>query len=109
MTIKEKVIRKSIKIAEERIEEIKIIIYGNHLSNAMRLEIDTIETAKRMYGEGKDPIRFLQEKSREREKLLDLTKQSLNSINLINELVELDMELSDLRQELFFIKRKEQK
>ena len=105
MSTKEKVIRKSQGIISKRINEIKHIVFEHHLSKMLEVEKDAIETAKKMIKDGKDATQYLNEKSKERDRLHKLAKQSCNSSKLIDQLVQLKSELKDLNNELWAIER----
>lgn len=103
MTTKEKVIRQSQEILTKKINKIRNIVFGNHLSKMFEVEKNAIETAKKMIKEGKDATKYLEEKCKERDRLYSLAKQSCNSIKLTTQLVELESELHDLDNELYHI------
>ena len=105
MTTKEKVIRQSQKILTRKIDKIRNIVFGNHVSKMFEVEKDAIETAKKMLKEGKDVTKYLEKKCKERDRLYRLAKQSCNSIKLTNQLVESERELHDLDNELYYIER----
>ena len=105
MTIKEKVIRQSIKIATKQINEIDSILFANPLSDIIQLEKETILKVKELHNESnqQEAMILLNKAIKKREGLLKIAKKQQNSIKLIDDKVKLEFELADLNRDLYYI------
>jgi len=101
MTVKEKIIRKSIKAIEVELKKVNYIMKANPIIDIINLEAETIETAKKM--PPFKAIKYLKERIKKRNELLALAKKQTNSVKLIEKKVKLGRELNDLQNELYLI------
>ena len=110
VTTKEKVIRQSIAVCEKKLSEINNILNANPVSRICEIRIEAQKLLdenksieKRM---SKDFILKIEELAKLEKEQFRIAKQSSNSIKLIDDKVELEMELTDLKNELYHIERK---
>ena len=107
MTIKEKIVRKTISEVNDRIVEIDRILYANPLSDICQLRIKAQEI---MDDNGNDYVKIaklikpLERKEKELFKIAK--KQNTDSVDLIDEKVKLKSELLDLKSELYWIEHR---
>ena len=109
MTIKEKVIRQSIKKAEEEISGIDQVLNAFPVGDLIRLERETIETAKRMDAGSKEVLSYLNSQTKKRDALLQLVEKRKDSVSLIERKVKISMELGELKGELWMITEREKR
>jgi hypothetical protein len=110
MTTKEKVIRESIERNIKRLNEIKTLLEANPLSRICELRME----AKKLFDENKgiekrtsnEFVAKIDKLAKEEKKMFALAKKQQNSAQLIDEQVNLEMELSKLNNELYFIERR---
>ena len=110
MTTKEKVIKESIKRNTKRLNEIKAILDASPLSRICELRME----AKKLFDENQgiekrtsnEFIAKIDKLAKEEKKMFALAKKQQCSAKLINEQVNLEVELSDLNNELYLIERR---
>ena len=110
MTTKEKVINQIIEQVEKRLKEINFILESNPLSEICKIR----QEAQKLLDENKtveqrtsdDFISKIEVLSKREEEQFALAEKSKDSIKLIDEKVNLEFELSDLRNELYHIERR---
>lgn len=110
MTTKEKVIRQSIGQVEKRLKEINLILDANPLSEICKIR----QEAQKLLDENKtveqrtsnDFIAKIEELSKREKEQFAIAEKSKYSIKFIDEKVNLEFELSDLRNELYYIERR---
>lgn len=110
MTTKEKIINESIQKVLNRIKEINFILESNPLSTICTIR----QEAQRLLDENKtveqrtssDFIAKIEKLSKREKEQFALAEKGKYSIKLIDEKVNLEFELSDLRNELYHIERK---
>ena len=109
VTTKEKIIRQSIAICEKKLSEINNLLNANPVSKICEIRIE----AQKLLDENKtieqrtskDFILKIEELAKLEKEQFRIAKQSSNSIKLIDDKVELEMELTDLKNELYHIER----
>ena len=110
MTTKEKVINQSIGKVEKRLKEINFILEANPLSEICKIR----QEAQKLLDENKtveqrtsdDFIAKIEALSKREKEQFALAEKSKDSIKLIDEKVNLEFELSDLRNELYQIEHR---
>jgi hypothetical protein len=108
MTIKEEIIRESIKRNTERLEEIRTLLESCPLSRIYELRME----AKRLFDENqgiekrtcKEFVSQIDNLAKEEKRMFKLAKKQKDSAKLIEEQVRLEIELFDLNNELLKIK-----
>lgn len=109
MTTKEEVIRKSITQVNKRLDKINCILNASPLTEILNIR----EEAQKLLDENKaleqrtsnefiSKIKALADREKEQFKIAE---QANDAIGLINKKVELEMELSNLKTELYHIER----
>ena len=102
MTVKEKIIRKSIKVIENEISNIDEIINATPLLDIIKLRKKAIEIAR-----DKNPnLEKLQQLANQEKKLFRVAELQQNMSEYISKKVKLQMELSGYLDELYWIERK---
>lgn len=101
-TIKEKVVNKSIQVCVARIEEIKFIIDATPCIDLLKLQRSTV-LAVRQTSDPKKCLSILKGAKKKEKELGKLIALQRNTPDLIDERVKLEMELMQLRSELYFI------
>ena len=105
MIIKEKIVRASIAAAEKEIKEIDTLLNATPLSDIIRLDIETIEHVKKIPNE--QAVTYLDKAIKKRKELLALAKKQIDcTVEIIPRKVDLQMELADLVNELYFIEQR---
>lgn len=107
MTTKEKVIHRSIEQVEKRLKEVNLILDANPLSEICKIR----QEAQKLLDENKtveqrtsdDFIAKIEALSKREKEQFALAEKSKDSIKLIDEKVNLEFELSDLRNELYCV------
>ncbi len=110
MTTKEKVINQSIKQVEKRLKKINFILGAAPVSEICKIR----QEAQKLFDENKtveqrtsddftSKIKVLSKREKEQ---FFLAEKSKDSIKLIEEKIKLEVELSDLRNELYYIERR---
>lgn len=108
MIAKEKIIRKSIKQVEKKLQEIDNILNANPLSEIFKIReqtqvlLDENKTIEQRTS--KEFMSKLEELSKREQQQFELAKK-INSVKLIDKKVDLEFELTDLKNELFYITR----
>lgn len=102
MTVKEQIIRRTIKEINKRLEKIDFILDATPLSDLIKLEDETIKTAKKLPSE--KAITYLDQQIKKKNALLRLAKKQIRMTELINQKVKLMGELTTLNNELYFMK-----
>jgi hypothetical protein len=102
MTVKEQIIRKTIKEINKRLEKIDFILDARPLSDLIKLEDETIKTAKKMTGE--KAVEYIDQQIKKKNALLRLAKKQIGMTGLIDQKVKLMGELTILKNELYYIK-----
>lgn len=110
MTTKEKVIHQSIRQVEKRLKEINFILDANPLIEICKIR----QEAQKLLDENKtlaqrtsdDFMSKIEVLSKREKAQFALAEKSKDRIKLIGEKVKLELELSDLRNELYHIERK---
>lgn len=102
MTIKEKVIRESIKRVTKKITEIQRILDASPLSDILHLRQ---KAAELHFDPPKSEayLESLREMAEQEKKLFALAKKQRNTSALINKQVHLESELRDLNHELWIV------
>jgi len=110
MTTKEKVIRESIERNTKRLNKIKTLLEANPLSRICELRMEAKKLLDENQGIEKrtsnDFVAKIDKLAKEEKKMFALAKKQKDSAKLIDEQVKLEMELSDLNNELYFIERR---
>ena len=110
MTTKEKVINQSIGKVEKRLKEINFILEANPLSEICKIRqeaqkwLDENKTVEQRTSD--DFIAKIEALSKREKEQFALAEKSKDSIKLIDEKVNLEFELSDLRNELYQIEHR---
>ena len=95
----EEIIKAAIQKLEQRSKEINVIIYANPYQEIVRLR-EQVKTAITACGYEASMNEITKAAKRERELLSLARKQKRHSSALILELIEVDMEIDDLKTEL---------
>lgn len=110
MTTKEKVIKESIKRNTKRLNEIKTLLDTSPLSCICELRMEAQKLLDENQGIEKrtsnEFVAKIDKLAKEEKKMFALAKKQQDSAKLIDEQVKLEMELSDLNNELYFIERR---
>jgi hypothetical protein len=110
MTTKEKIIHQSIEQIRKRISEIDYILESTPVSEIMRIRTEAqklLDENKRIEQRTSDEfINKIETLSKREKEQFEIAVHQKNSIELINEKVNLEFELSDLKTELWHIERK---
>lgn len=107
MTTKEKIIRKSINHIEKKLKEIDNILNAKPLNEIFKIREQTqILLDENIKGQitSKEFMSKLEELSKRERQQFELAKK-INSVKLIDKKVDLEFELTDLKNELFYITR----
>jgi len=104
MTTKEKVICESIMRVQKRIKEIDDILNATPLQEIIKIRKEFQELIKSKLPL-QEEIKMIEKFQKEEEKQLKIFEKQQNTLKLIDEKVKLAMELSDLKGELYWIKR----
>ena len=110
MTIKEKVINKSISEVEMQLNEINFILNATPLTEIVNIRFE----AQKLLEENRTLeqrtsnvfLKKIEDLSRREKELFVIAKKSENSSILTTKKVKLEIELTDLKNELFHIERK---
>lgn len=103
MTTKEKVIIESISRIKRELDGIDEILNANPLSEIIKLRQKAAEITEGEKWRDKSVFAELNEMGKEEKRLFALAKKQQNTNELIDRKVKLEMELSDLNSELYFI------
>jgi len=103
MTTKEKVITESISRIKRELDGIDEILNANPLSEIIKLRQKAAEITEGEKWRDKSVLAELNEMGKEEKRLFALAKKQQNTNELIDRKVKLEMELSDLNSELYFI------
>lgn len=104
MKIKERIIRQALTEAVTEIGKIDHILSATPITDIIKLQRDSIDTAKKMKP-GLGVVKYLEKQMKKEKALFRLAKKQENSIALIDRKVELMSELYELKNELFYIER----
>ena len=104
MTTKERVIRKAQYEIETELKKINHILESNPLIDIINLRKESIGKAKKMTPH--EAVAYLDIQTKKEQSLFALARKQQNSLALIDRKVELERELADLKNELFFIERR---
>ncbi len=108
MTTKEKIIRKTIAEVERKLAEIKALLDATPLTEICKIRME----AQRLLEENTsleqrtshDFIKKIEDLSRREKEQFEIADKAKDSIKLIDKKVNLEIELSDLNRELYYIK-----
>lgn len=111
MTTKEKVIKESIDRNTKRLNEICSLLDANPLSRVIEIRTE----AKKLFEENKgiekrtssEFVTKIDKLANEEKRMFELAEKQQDSIKLIDEKVKIEMELSDLNKELYYIEFKQ--
>jgi len=106
MKTKEKIIRQAIEETMNEISKIDHILKANPLVDLIKIERETIETALKMELGSKEVLAYLNSQIKKRNALRRLAEEQQNSIALINQKSKLSFELSELKNELYWIEQR---
>lgn len=110
MKTRELLILKSIAIVEDKIKKIKFILDANPLSEICKIR----QEAQKLLEENKtveqrtsdDFIAKIEALSKREKEQFSLVEKNKDSIKLIEQKVDLEFELTELNNELFYIRKK---
>ncbi|MBN8825093.1 MULTISPECIES: hypothetical protein [unclassified Spirosoma] len=107
MTTKEKVVREALLKAEAERNQIKELLNVNPYSQIIDLEVTAIEQSKAEFKKGNHAkaLKIVQDAQKQKNVLLAIARKQQNSPKLIERMVALDSEISDLYMELYHIER----
>ena len=110
MTTKEKIIKKSIEQVQRKLKEVNILLESNPASEiiCIRMEAQKLlnENTTLKQRTSYEFISKLDALSKREKEQFKIANKSKDSIKLIEQKVSLQMELSDLNTELYYIERK---
>lgn len=109
MTTKEKVIAESIKRIEREICKINDILDARPLLEIIRLQQEALTLVRGSKFGDKNVLKELDRMAAEEKKHRVIAKKQRNSVKLIERKVKLEMELSDLHSEQFFMNMRKKK
>ena len=101
MTVKEQIIKRTIKEINKRLKKIDFILDATPLVDIIRLEIETIEKAKKMSNE--KAVEYLNQQIKKKNALLLIAKKQIKLTDLISQKVKLLSELTKTENELYYI------
>jgi hypothetical protein len=108
MKVKEKVIKESIKRIEKRLKEIEELQSKNPIRRICEIRME----AQTLFEENKGDKRFessfinkIEILSKEEQEMFKIAEKQKDSAKLIDEQVNLEIELGELKSELFYIER----
>ena len=104
MTTKERVIIKAQHEIETELKKINHILESDPLIDIINLRKESIGKAKKMTPN--EAVAYLDIQTKKEQSLFALARKQQNSLALIDRKVELERELVDLKNELFFIERR---
>lgn len=108
MSIKRTVIEQSIKKAEKRIKHLKSLIYASPLSDILELRTEAANKSKECGTQ--EFMDWLSNAAKQEQKLKRLAKrQSKDQFKWMDEQAKLEFELSQLKTELWYLDRAEQR
>jgi len=108
MTIKEKIIRQSIKKAEKEISEINQIL-NTSPGDTIRLERITMEMAKKMNTCSKEVFYYLDSQTKKKNALRQLAEKQKDSLSLVEKKLRILTELGELKGRLWMITERERR
>lgn len=110
MTTKEKIIKKSIEQVQKKLNEVDILLQSNPASEiiSIRMEAQKLlnENTTLKQRTSAEFISKLEALSKREKEQFKIASKSKDSTKLIEQKVSLQMELSDLNTELFYIELK---
>ncbi len=106
-TVKERIIHQSISEIEKRIKEIDKIVFSNSLSEICQLRIDAQKILEENRGDYTKIAELITPLAEREKKLFKIARNQVdNSIALLKEKGKIEIELSELKNELYFIKQR---
>jgi malate/lactate dehydrogenase len=109
MTTKEKIIKKSIEQVQRKLKEVDVLLESNPASEiiCIRMEAQKLlnENTTLKQRTSSEFISKLEALSKREKEQFALAEKGKDSIKLIDQKVKLEFELSDLRNELYYIER----
>tara|TARA_R110000850_G_scaffold263903_1_gene392801 strand:+ start:297 stop:632 length:336 start_codon:yes stop_codon:yes gene_type:complete len=106
MSIKEKVIKESIRRIENRSEKLNLMILSNPLADLIKTRWEAVEIIEKYKGDYKKIATLIAVLAKKEKKLFKFSEsQSKNSNKWIDEKVKIDFELGQLKTELYYIKK----
>ena len=109
MTTKEKIIRASIKQIQKQIAEIDSVVNSNPLSDIIKLRQEAQTLLGQTDSKGLSNPEFIEQinnMAQTERALFTLAEKQKDSSKLIDEKVELEFELRELKDELYYIEMK---
>ncbi len=100
MAISRKLIEKNIRQLERELKKITGILYSTPLSDLVELQIETIETAKKM--EAEESLKYLKKQMKKEKELRKLCEKQINSSKLTSKQVEIEFEITELKNYLYY-------
>lgn len=105
MKIKEKVLRETKARIEKRLAEVKELLDANPLSEICDLRIKAQEILKKHKGDYAKIGELIEPLAKEEKRLFALAKKQTNSNKLIDEQVNLQVELAEINNEIYYMTR----
>lgn len=105
MTTKEKIIRESIEKVKEELAEIISIIDATPLSGIIAGRKEAVDLITPATLGDEDAIKRIGELAEQEKRLFKIAEKQKNTSRLIGRRIELDSELTDLENELYYIER----
>lgn len=109
MTTKEKIVRQSISVVAKEIAEIDYLISANPLAEICKIRqeaqkfLETHSTLEQRLS--KDFVSKINEFAKKEAEMFSLFEKTKDSISLMKRKVDLDSELTELKNELFYIEK----
>ncbi|MCP4988005.1 MAG: hypothetical protein GY928_18725 [Colwellia sp.] len=106
VTVKEKIVRKSLRVIEKQIVTIDYILSANPLSKICDGRNAAHEILVKHKGDYPTIAKLIEPLAREEKQLFALAKKQQDSVKLIEDKVRLESEKVSLSNELYMIERK---
>lgn len=107
MNIKRRVVNETIKRIEKRVKYLKGIIYANPASEIIQCRIAARKILEEHKGDYKKIGELIDPLAKKEKKLFALSKKQEKSCDMIDEQVKLENELYELRNEIYFMDKRE--